>query len=115
MFPSLLINSIWFSTTEMELRLNLRSLMWGIGVKGYPEPWWRGQLLRFFKDNQLDRVVAFKDLFAWVREEKDHQMAQPFRGKNTNAQNPAPPPPTQQTPPPPLRACTTKSILRTVW
>ena len=91
MFPTLLINSVWFSTTGEELRSNLRSLMWGIGVKGYLEPWWRGQLLQFFKDNQLDRIVTIKDLFAWVREGKDHHLALPFRNKQPPPPHPRPP------------------------
>ena len=66
MFPSLLINSVWLSTTAEELRSNLRSLMWGIGVKRCQEPSWRGQLLRFFKHSELDRVTSIKELFAWV-------------------------------------------------
>ena len=72
MFPTLLINSIWFSTTKDELICNLRSLMWGIGVKGYPSQWWRGRLPRFFKEQDLQRILSLKVLimYGWVKEGK---------------------------------------------
>ena len=70
MFPSLLINSIWFSSTASEILVNLRSLMWGVGVKGYPSEWWRGRLLRFFKKQDLGRILTLKQMFFWVAEGK---------------------------------------------
>ena len=71
MFPSLLINSVWFSTSEVELKANLQSLMWGMGVKGYPPVWWRGQLLRLHRDNDLQQVVDFKELFARLKQGRE--------------------------------------------
>ena len=44
--------------------------MWGIGRKGYPSEWWRGRLLRFFKDLDLQRLCSLKLVFGWVREAK---------------------------------------------
>ena len=70
MFPSLLINSIWFSSTSNEIVVNLWSLMWGVGVKGYPSEWWRGRLLRFFKEQDLRRILTLKQMFLWVAEGK---------------------------------------------
>ena len=71
MFPSLLINIMWFSTSKLELKANLRSLMWSIGVKGYPLVWWQGQLLRFHRNNDLRQVFDIKELFAWLKQGRE--------------------------------------------
>ena len=68
MFPSLLINSIWFSPTSSEIMVNRRSLIWGVGLKGYPSKWWRGRLLSFFKEQDLKRILTLKQMFLWVAE-----------------------------------------------
>ena len=41
-FPSMLqkSSSIGYALTHEDVRENFRSVMWGVGAKGYPKSWW---------------------------------------------------------------------------
>ena len=71
-FPSLLRKCLWYALTTDHVRSNLRSVLWGVGAKGYPKNWWRGQLTKFFHATQLDRVVPMRGLLLWVKEGRRH-------------------------------------------
>ena len=47
------------------IRLNLRSLMWGIAAKGYPSSWWIGTLRWFHCKYELRPVISVKQLMKW--------------------------------------------------
>ena len=72
-FPSLLRKCLWYALTTCHVKSNLRSVLWGVGVKGYPRKWWRGQLTKFFRSTQLDRVVSMRELLNWVKDGRGHR------------------------------------------
>ena len=41
LFPGLLYKSLLYALTRHDVVVNLRSLLWGCGVRGYPDQWWR--------------------------------------------------------------------------
>ena len=45
-FAALLQKCLWYEISLHDIRLNLRSLMWGMGIKGYPIKWWFPTLRR---------------------------------------------------------------------
>ena len=64
-FTALLHKSLWYALSLHDIRLNLRSLMWGVGVKRYPSSWWIGTLRRFHRRFDVQRVVSIKQLLIW--------------------------------------------------
>ena len=64
-FTALLHKSICYALSGHDIRLNLRSLMWGVGVKGYPFSWWTGTLRRFHRRFDVQRGVTIKQLLIW--------------------------------------------------
>ena len=38
-FPSMVLKSIWYALSTDDLRLNIRSLIWGMGYHRYPKSW----------------------------------------------------------------------------
>ena len=76
-FPSLLIKCVWYASNTECLRANLRSVLWGVGVKGYPARWWRGALRSFYYKAGLERVVAFKQLREWAVDGKEWRRCRP--------------------------------------
>ena len=48
--------------------MNLRSLMWGLGIQNVPCGWWRPPLKRFFERFTLDRVLSMNPLLNYVQE-----------------------------------------------
>jgi len=69
-FPSLLHKCVWYALSISDVLTNLRSLLWGVGQKGYPKSWWQGCLTRFFAKVKLQRVSTMGQLRDWVREGK---------------------------------------------
>ena len=68
---SVCIKCVWYASNTECLRANLRSVLWGPGVKGYPAHWWRGALRSFYYKAGLERVVAFKQLREWAVDGKE--------------------------------------------
>ena len=64
-FTALLHKSLWYALSGHDIKFNLRSLMWGVGVKGYPSTWWIGTLRRFHRRFDLGRVVSIRQLMIW--------------------------------------------------
>ena len=73
-FPSILLKCIWHALGIDDVRHNLRSAMWGIGVKNYTTHWWRPILRRFFLKSDLGRCISFTTLVNW-REEGRRQAS----------------------------------------
>ena len=46
-FPGLLHKCAWYALNVVSFSANIRSVMWGVGCKGYPQKWWMGVLHRF--------------------------------------------------------------------
>ena len=67
-FPTLLSKCMWFALAVFDVRVNLRSLMWGVGLKQYPVGWWKPALRRFFISVTLGRLVTVEELHAWLME-----------------------------------------------
>ena len=70
LFPALLYKSLLYALTRNDVVVNLRSLLWGCGVRRYPDHWWRPILYRFFHRFRLHRIVGFKRLIGWFHEGK---------------------------------------------
>ena len=64
-FCALVHKSLWYALSLSDINLNLRSLMQGVGIKGYPDKWWSEALGGFYKCFGLKRVVLLKQLKAW--------------------------------------------------
>ena len=69
--------SVWYASNTEYLRANLRSVLWGVGVKGYPARWWRGALRSFYYKAGLERVVTFKQLREWAVDGKEWRRCRP--------------------------------------
>ena len=67
-FQSILHKCIWYALTSEDIRANLRSVMWGVGIKGYPSRWWLPTLRKFYRSTTLDRILPLDLLLLWVRE-----------------------------------------------
>ena len=68
LLPSLLYKSLLYALNKRDVISNMRSLLWGLGVKKYPDQWWRPALHRFFHRFRLHRVVGFKTMMCWYQE-----------------------------------------------
>ena len=49
--------SMWYALATDDLIANLKSVMWGLGVKRYPRRWWLPTLRNFYHTASLGRVV----------------------------------------------------------
>ena len=70
LFPALLCKSLLYALTRHNVVVNLRSLLWGCGVRRYPHQWWRPILYRFFHRFTLHGIVGFKSMIGWFQEGK---------------------------------------------
>ena len=70
-FPSLLLKSLWYASDTHNLLDNLKSLMVGMGLRGYPMKWWRGPLQSFYRKSGLCRLVSMRHLQQWVAKGKN--------------------------------------------
>ena len=68
--PSLLNKCLLYALNPHGLKINVRSLVWGLGWHSYPRQWWSNPVKGFIKDLQLFDVFPFCDIDAWVREGK---------------------------------------------
>ena len=71
-FPGLLHKCTWYTLNVPSLQANLRSVMWGVGCKGYPQRWWMRALRRFWREYVLECLVPFRHMMLWVREGAMH-------------------------------------------
>ena len=66
--PSVLYKSLLYALSPQDVICNLRSLLWGLGMRAYPDQWWRPMLLRFFQRFKLHRILGFKVWIRWFQE-----------------------------------------------
>ena len=66
--PSVFYKSLLYALSPQDVTCNLRSLLWRLGVRAYPDQWWRPLLLRFFKRFRLHGILGFKVLIRWFHE-----------------------------------------------
>ena len=68
LLPSLLYKSLLYALNKRDVVPNMRSLLWGLGVKRYPDQWWRPAVHRLFHRFRLHGVVGFKTMMCWYQE-----------------------------------------------
>ena len=73
-FPGLLHKCVWYALTPEALQANLRSIMWGVGCKGYPRRWWMRVLRRFWHAYALHRIVPLRQMLMWCRQGARHML-----------------------------------------
>ena len=64
-FPGLLHKCVWYALTHEGLQANMRSIMWGVGCKGYPQQWWVRVLRRFWGAHALHGIISLRQMFLW--------------------------------------------------
>ena len=69
-FPCILQKCIWYAMTSEDIKANLRSVMWGVGIKGYPTRWWLPTLRKFHRSTTFDGILPLDLLLLWVQEGK---------------------------------------------
>ena len=65
---ALLHKSLWYTLSFHDIRLNLRSSMWGVAAKHFPSSWWVVTPRRFHLRYGVDRLVSIKQLVQWRAE-----------------------------------------------
>ena len=68
--PSILQKCVWYALTSQDIKANLPSVMWGVGIKGYPTRWWLPALRSFYRLTTLERILPLDLLLLWVEEGK---------------------------------------------
>ena len=66
--PCVFYKSLLYALSPRDVTCNLWLLLWGLGVRAYPDQWWRPLLLRFFKRFRLHKILGFKVLIRWFHE-----------------------------------------------
>ena len=66
-FVALLHKCLWYALSLHDTRLNLRSFMWGVGIKGYPTKWWFPTLQRIHS-RYFTSVLTLRQLISWRKE-----------------------------------------------
>ena len=66
-FVALLHKCLWYALSLHDIRFNLRSLMWGAGVKGYPTKWWFPTLRRLHSV-YFTNMRTLRQLISWRKE-----------------------------------------------
>ena len=64
-FHGLLHKCVWYALTHEALQANMRSIMWGVGCKGYPQQWWVRVLRRLCCAHALHNVIRLRQMFLW--------------------------------------------------
>ena len=59
-FPGLLHKCVSYALTHEGPQANMRSIMWGVGCKGYPQQWWARVLRRFWDVHVLHGVISLR-------------------------------------------------------
>ena len=68
------LKSVWYAASAGDLVANFRSLVWGVGWRGYPKEWWLPCLERFLRKYNLMGVISLGSVATWVREGKRAHM-----------------------------------------
>ena len=73
-FPGLLHKCVWYALTHEALQANMRSIMWALGCKGYPQQWWVRVLRRFWGAHALHNVIPLRQMFIWCQQGTLHMQ-----------------------------------------
>ena len=65
-FPSVVLKSGWYALSLRDLRLNIRSLIWGMGFHSYPKSWWRPKLYSLWSKYRLGRCFSMYEVDQWA-------------------------------------------------
>ena len=66
--PSLSLKCIWYAMSEEDIKVNIRSLCWGIGWHGYPLSFWKSSLKRFIDVYDLKANTPIQLCESWVEQ-----------------------------------------------
>ena len=69
--PSLLNKCLLYALNPLGLKLNVRSLTWGLGWHNYPRQWWENAVKGFVEDLHLYDIFPLRDIDTWEREGKE--------------------------------------------
>ena len=64
-FPSIVLKSIWYALSMNDLRLNVPSLIWGMGYHSYPKRWWRPKLFSLWSKYRMGRCFSMHEVDLW--------------------------------------------------
>ena len=66
--PSLFAKSMWYAWSTGDIIANLRSLLWGLTICGYPHSWWKPQFRRCSERYKLYSVFQLPEMHQWVKQ-----------------------------------------------
>ena len=69
---ALMFKSMWYSWSRNDLICNVRSIVWGLTIRGYPTQWWKGGFFRVCHSFALDCFFTETDVLVWIEEAKRH-------------------------------------------
>ena len=81
---ALICKSMWYAWSRDDLVCNVRSIIWGLTIRGYPSRWWKGRVFRACQRFALDAFFTKTDILVWIEEAKrfvcDSESAGPSSG-----------------------------------
>ena len=63
--PAATAKCVWFAWDREDVRVNFRSLVWGLTVSQIPGIWGKVRLRRFWDFWSLGRFFSIDEVFAW--------------------------------------------------
>ena len=82
--PAAMAKCVWFAWDREDVRVNFRSLVWGLTVCQVPGVWWKARLRRFWDFWSLGRFFSVDEVFAW------QAQARQARGETSSGSEEAP-------------------------
>ena len=67
---ALICKSMLYVWSRDDLVSNVRSVIWGSTIRGYPPGWWKGRLFRVCQRSALDAFFTKRDVLVWIEEAK---------------------------------------------
>ena len=81
---ALICKLMWYAWSRDDLVCNVRSIIWGLTIRGYPSRWWKGRVFRACQRFALDAFFTKTDILVWIEEAKrfvcDSESAGPSSG-----------------------------------
>ena len=59
---ALICKSMWYAWSRDDLVCNVRSIIWGLTIRGYPSRWWKGRVFRACQRFALDAFFTKTDI-----------------------------------------------------
>ena len=73
---ALVCKSLWYAWDTTDLICNVRSVVWGLTVRGYPSRWWNGRFFRVCARFNLDTFFTKTDVLVWIERAQSFVAAQ---------------------------------------